>query len=82
MLSEPKDFRNRTSNLIDRLKKQGFKYTKLCQTFTKFARKYPHLLKKYRDFTNYDLDLLLLSGDGKKHRPSSLKGLPLICYVL
>ncbi len=62
-----KDFKERTSNLVDRLKKQGFKFVKLCQTFTKFAKRYPHLLKKYRDFNIYDLDILLRSGDGKKH---------------
>ena len=54
-----KDFKERTSNLVDRLKKQGFK-------FVKFAKRYPHLLKKYRDFNIYDLDILLRSGDGKK----------------
>ena len=74
------DFRERTSKLVERLKKQGFKFGKLCQTFTKFARKYPHLLKKYREFQHHDLDILLRSGDGKKHLPTALKGLFLTCY--
>ena len=78
ILDVVRTFRERTSILVDRLKKQGFRYVKLCQTFTKFAKKYPYLLKKYRNFTHYDLDLLLLSGDGEKHLPNSLKGFALI----
>ena len=74
------DFRERTLKLVERLKKQGFKFGKLCQTFTKFARKCPHLLKKYREFQHHDLDILLRSGDGKKHLPTALKGLFLTCY--
>ena len=75
-----KDFKERTSNLVERLKKQGFKFVKLCRTFTKFAQRYPHLLKKYRDFSIHDLDILLRSGDGKNHLPTSLKGLSLSRY--
>ncbi len=74
------DFKERTLSLVERLKKQGFKFPKLCKTFTKFTRRYPHLLKKYKDFYNHDLCVLLKIGDNKKHSPSSLKTYSLICY--
>ena len=74
------DFKERTLSLVERLKKQGFKFPKLCKTFTKFTRSYPHLLKKYKDFYNHDLCVLLKIGDNKKHSPSSLKTYSLICY--
>jgi len=63
-------FRERTLKLVERLKEQVFKLEN-DQTFTKFARKYPHLLKKYREFI--DLNILLRSGDGKKLLPTALK---------
>ncbi len=66
------DFKERTSNLVERLLKQGFKFPKLCHTFNKFAKKYSHLLRKYKEFYNYDLNLVLHSGNGK-YVPTSLK---------
>jgi len=52
-------FKDRTSLLVKRLLKQGFKLLKLCSTFNKFSSKYAHLLKKYKEFRIYDLSLLL-----------------------
>ena len=41
------DFETRTSVLVNRLLKQGFKITKLKNTFSKFAETYYELLIKY-----------------------------------
>ena len=67
-----KDFRERTSILVQRLIKQSFKFTKLCHTFIKFSRKYSFLLRKYREFYIHDLDLLL-HPERMKNGPTSLK---------
>ena len=67
------DFKERTLRLVERLMKQGFKFVKLCQTFTKFARRYSHLLRKYKEFYIHDLSLLSNIGDGIRHLPTSLK---------
>ena len=37
-------FKERTLTLVGRLLKQGFKFVKLCSTFTKFSRKYSYVL--------------------------------------
>jgi len=71
-----KDFRERTMSLVKRLINQGFKFVKLCHTFAKFAKKYSHLLKKYKDFYIHDLHLLSQHSDGKLHFPTSLKRFP------
>lgn len=73
-------FRERTMNLTEKLKKQGFKFEKLCHTFTKFAKKYVHLLKKYKEFYNHDLSILYKYGDGKRYGSTSLKSHLLTCY--
>ena len=70
------DFKERTLRLVDRLIKQGFKFSKLCHTFTKFSRKYSHLLRKYKEFYIHDLVILSRIGDGKRHLPTSLKCYP------
>ena len=49
----------RTLLLVKKLLKQHFKFNKLCRTFNKFATRYPHLLKKYKEFRIYDLSILL-----------------------
>ena len=72
-------FRERTMNLTEKLKKQGFKFEKLCHTFTKFAKKYVHLLKKYKEFYNHDLSILYKYGDGKRYGSTSLKSHLLTC---
>ncbi len=66
------DFKERTEILVKRLLKQGFKFAKLCQTFSKFARKYSHLLRKYKGFYIHDLNVLLQGGDVSRH-PTSIK---------
>ena len=60
--------------LVDRLIKQGFKFSKLCHTFNKFAKKYSYLLRKYKELYNHDLALLLHNGG--KYVPTSLKLYP------
>ena len=70
-------FKERTLHLVKRLLKQGFKFPKLCRTFTKFSRKYPHLLRKYKEFYIHDLNLLPQFDSGKKCLPTSLKSFSL-----
>lgn len=70
------DFKERTLRLVERLIKQGFKFSKLCHTFTKFSKKYSHLLRKYKEFYIHDLVILSKIGDGKRHLPTSLKSYP------
>ena len=43
------DFEERTSILVNRLTKQGFKNAKLKKTFSKFAETYYELLIKYNN---------------------------------
>jgi len=71
------DFQERTSLLVKRLLKQGFKFLQLSRTFNKFATKYSHLLKKYKLLHVYDLSQLLhYKGDGGRYLASALKKHP------
>ena len=70
------DFRDRAFLLVKKLIKQHFKWNKLCRTFNKFASRYPHLLKKYKEFRIYDLSILdfksnpeFAEGGALKHSP-------------
>ena len=63
-------------SLVKKLLKQHFKFPKLCRTFNKFSSRYSHLLRKYKDFLIYDLNILLSDGDGGGRPASALKKHP------
>ena len=56
--SDVSDFNDKNRFITEKLLKQGYRYHKLVKSFTKFARKYGHLIEKY----NFTRKFLIVKG--------------------